>query len=157
MGFVRREVMAGVAEAWARKKACFPNSKRTARRTHDFIYDEIGIPRDIPLTPRNYEVTTIAPTGTISLVAETSSGIEPNFSWAYVRQDTLGHADLCSHRSRPKLLGIDVDQTDEESIKAAAEYVVEHESELPAAFYLGNEDQIARAREGTRGRSKACR
>jgi hypothetical protein len=33
-----------------------------------FIYDEIGISRDVPLTPRNYETTTIAPTGTISLV-----------------------------------------------------------------------------------------
>ncbi len=33
------------------------------------IYDEVGIDRSIPLTPRNYEVTTVAPTGTISLAA----------------------------------------------------------------------------------------
>ena len=37
-------------------------------------------------------------------------------------------------RWRPRRLGIEVDQTDEESIKAAAEYVVEHENELPAHF-----------------------
>lgn len=40
--------------------------------------------------PRNYEVTNIAPTGTISLVAECSSGIEPNFAWTYTRSDTVG-------------------------------------------------------------------
>ncbi|MGH7784509.1 MAG: hypothetical protein ACREO5_11790, partial [Candidatus Binatia bacterium] len=98
-----------------------------------FIYDEIGISRDIPLTPRNYEVTTIAPTGTISLVAETSSGIEPNFSWAYVRQDTLGTRTYV-HTPAAEALGLEVDQSDEESIKAAAEYVVEHEHELPEYF-----------------------
>jgi ribonucleoside-diphosphate reductase alpha chain len=78
-------------------------------------------------------VTTVAPTGTISLVAETSSGIEPNFSWAYVRQDTLGTRTYV-HPLAAEALGIKVDQTDEDSLKTAAEYVVEHESELPEHF-----------------------
>ncbi|MCV4785198.1 hypothetical protein OFM36_37785, partial [Escherichia coli] len=60
-------------------------------------------------------------------MAETSSGIEPNFSWAYVRRDTLGTRTYV-HSLAASALGLEVDQTDEESIKAAAEYVVEHEA-----------------------------
>jgi len=78
-------------------------------------------------------VTTIAPTGTISLVAETSSGVEPNFSWAYVRQDTLGTRTYV-HTLAAEALGIEVDQTDQDSINRAAAHVVEHEAELPPYF-----------------------
>ena len=132
MGFVRRESWMASLRL-GREKGVFPEFEANAEAYARFIYDDIGIPRDIPLTPRNYEVTTVAPTGTISLVAETSSGIEPNFSWAYVRQDTLGTRTYV-HTPAAEALGIQVDQTNEESIKAAAEYVVEHESELPAHF-----------------------
>ncbi len=132
MGFVRRESWLASLNL-GQEKGVFPEFEANKEAYSRFIYDELGIPRDIPLTPRNYEVTTIAPTGTISLVAETSSGIEPNFSWAYVRQDTLGTRTYV-HTPAAEALGITVDQTNEESIKSAAEYVVEHEGELPSHF-----------------------
>ncbi|MFN6964361.1 MAG: adenosylcobalamin-dependent ribonucleoside-diphosphate reductase [Pyrinomonadaceae bacterium] len=132
MGFVRREAWLASLQLGA-EKGVFPELEPNKEAYADFIYNQLGISRDIPLTPRNYEVTTIAPTGTISLVAETSSGIEPNFSWAYVRQDTLGTRTYV-HTLAAEALGLDVDQTDEDSIREAAEYVVEHESDLPPHF-----------------------
>ncbi|MDQ6787659.1 MAG: adenosylcobalamin-dependent ribonucleoside-diphosphate reductase [Acidobacteriota bacterium] len=132
MGFIRKESWKASLNIGA-EKGVFPEFDKNRESYAKFLYDEIGIPRDTPLTPRNYETTTIAPTGTISLVAETSSGCEPNFSWAYVRQDTIGTRTYV-HTSAAEALGIEVDQTDEESIKRAAQYVVEHESELPDYF-----------------------
>ena len=132
MGFVRREAWIESLRLGA-ERGVFPELEPNREAYGDFIYNQLGIPRDIPLTPRNYEVTTIAPTGTISLVAETSSGVEPNFSWAYVRQDTLGTRTYV-HTLAARALGVEVDQTDEESIKAAAAHVVEHEHELPGYF-----------------------
>jgi len=132
MGFIRREAWVASLEIGS-EKGVFPELEKNRDAYAKFLYDEVGISRDVPLTPRNYEVTTIAPTGTISLVAETSSGIEPNFSWAYVRQDTIGTRTYV-HTLAAKALGLEVDQTDEESIKAAAEFVVEHESDLPEEF-----------------------
>ncbi len=132
MGFVRRESWMESNRLGA-EKGTFPEFEPNREAYTEFLYNQIGIPKDTPLTPRNYEVTTIAPTGTISLVAETSSGIEPNFSWAYVRKDTLGTRTYV-HTLAAQALGIEVDQCDQESIDAAAAYVVEHERELPPHF-----------------------
>ncbi len=132
MGFVRKEAWKASIEIGA-EKGVFPEFEPNRAAYEAFLYYEIGISRDVELTPRNYEVTTIAPTGTISLVAETSSGIEPNFSWAYVRQDTIGTRTYV-HSLAAEALGKEVDQSDEDSIKEAAEYVVEHLADLPAHF-----------------------
>ncbi len=132
MSFVRRE-------AWTEscllgsERGVFPEYHPNKESYDRFLREEIGLAEDVPLTPRNYETTTIAPTGTISLVAETSSGVEPNFSWAYVRQDTLGKRTYV-HTLAAQALGIDVDQTDQASIDFAAEYVCAHESDLPDYF-----------------------
>src|SRR5256884_525940 len=132
MGFVRREAWTESLRLGA-ERGVFPELEPNRDAYADFLYNQIGISREVPLTPRNYEVTTIAPTGTISLVAETSSGVEPNFSWAYVRKDTLGTRTYV-HTLAAQALGLDVDQTDADSIDAAAAYVVEHEHELPSYF-----------------------
>ena len=132
MGFVRREAWNESLRLGA-ERGTFPELEANRESYAKFIYDEIGISREVPLTPRNYEVTTIAPTGTISLVAETSSGVEPNFSWAYVRKDTLGTRTYV-HSLAAQALGMDVDQTDPDSIDEAAAFVVEHEHELPSYF-----------------------
>ncbi|MBA2737195.1 MAG: hypothetical protein H0U50_10480, partial [Pyrinomonadaceae bacterium] len=132
MGFIRRESWNASIKIGA-EKGTFPEFEPNREAYEEFLYNQIGISRDTPLTPRNYEVTTIAPTGTISLVAETSSGMEPNFSWAYVRRDTLGERHYV-HTLAAEALGLEVDQTDEESIKRAAQFVVENQDKLPSYF-----------------------
>jgi ribonucleoside-diphosphate reductase alpha chain len=132
MSFVRREAWVESCRLGA-EKGVFPEYKPNRTAYDRFLREQIGVPEDVELTPRNYETTTIAPTGTISLVAETSSGVEPNFSWAYVRQDTLGKRTYV-HTLAAQSLGMDVDQTDQESIDRAAEHVCAHESELPDYF-----------------------
>lgn len=67
------------SEALARERGCFPNWKGSLWHTrHNRLM-------------RNAAVTTVAPTGTISIIADCSGGIEPMFSLAFVRNVLKGH------------------------------------------------------------------
>lgn len=132
MSFFRKESWRA-SLALGVEKGVMPEFEPNRDLYEDLIYKEVGLDRAIPLTPRNYEVSTVAPTGTISLVAETSSGCEPNFSYAYVRRDTLGTRTY-AHPIAAKALGIELDNTDPASIERAASHIVANRDKLPEYF-----------------------
>ena len=72
MNFINKESKIKSMEI-AKIKGAFPNFKNS-------IYDNAGLPEI-----RNSNNTTIAPTGTISIIANSSSGIEPIFAISYYR------------------------------------------------------------------------
>src|SRR5262249_27540474 len=115
------------------EKGVMPEFEPNRDLYEDLIYKEVGLDRSVQLPPRNYEVSTVAPTGTISLVAETSSGCEPNFSYAYVRRDTLGTRTY-AHPIAAKALGLELDNNDPASIERAASFIVDNRDKLPTYF-----------------------
>jgi ribonucleoside-diphosphate reductase alpha chain len=86
MGFVSREAHRE-SESLAKERGAFPGFPTSALA-------RAGRP-----PRRNATVTTIAPTGTLAIIAGCSSGIEPLFALAYVRR-ALGDAELREEHPR---------------------------------------------------------
>jgi ribonucleoside-diphosphate reductase alpha chain len=77
MSFINREAKAASAEL-ARRKGAFPNWRGS-------LWQNLGYPQ-----LRNATVSTVAPTGTISIIAGCSSGIEPVFAGTFERNVLSG-------------------------------------------------------------------
>jgi ribonucleoside-diphosphate reductase alpha chain len=82
MGFIRR-VGRDVSYELACRRGPFPNFNQS-----------VAAKKQLPLLQRNATITTIAPTGTISIIANCSSGIEPLYALHYVRRHVLEEDDL---------------------------------------------------------------
>ena len=79
---------------------------------------------------RNATTTTIAPTGTLSIIAGASSGIEPIYSFSYMRKA----ADQELHEANPRFKQIAIDMgfySDELLQKIACTGSIQHLSEVP--------------------------
>ena len=82
--------------AWAKKIMKFVNdsareaSCNLAQTRGVFPYWDKSVYVGTDYKPRNMAITTIAPTGTISVVADASSGIEPVFSLGYQKNTVEG-------------------------------------------------------------------
>ena len=102
---------------------------------------------------RNATVTTIAPTGSIHLVAGTTSGIEPVFSFAYDRTidgqpvsivsdlvrellpETVGGRDVAEHvRRYGTVVGLPLDAHTRDIFKTAIEIAPDHHVRMQAVF-----------------------
>jgi len=82
MGFIHR-IGRQASFDLARRRGPFPNFPQSR---------EAG--KKKPLLQRNATITTIAPTGTISIIAGCSSGIEPLFALSYTRRHVLDGKEL---------------------------------------------------------------
>jgi ribonucleoside-diphosphate reductase alpha chain len=85
MGFIQEQARAASVDL-AQKRGAFKNVPRS-------IYKDDG------QSPRNATLTTIAPTGTLSIIANCSSGIEPLFALSFTRNvmddDKLTEVNPC--------------------------------------------------------------
>lgn len=91
MGFIQKRAFSA-SQALAEQRGPFPNFSGS-------IYDG-----DKKKPVRNACRTTIAPTGTISMIADCSSGIEPIFSVVYVKQVMDGNKLLYVNRHFEKVM-----------------------------------------------------
>jgi ribonucleoside-diphosphate reductase alpha chain len=88
MGFINKEAYL-MSQQLAKEKGAFPNYTKSIFAKKKSLHSpaqEWGIGKKM----RNAALTTVAPTGSISMMFDISSGVEPNFALAYIKQDKDG-------------------------------------------------------------------
>ena len=91
--FLKKEIVYGSEESLKETEKILGFIYTIAEDESITLGEELGIPeacKDLPIPRRNITLLTVAPTGTISLLAGCSSGIEPIFSEVTVRKDNTG-------------------------------------------------------------------
>jgi ribonucleoside-diphosphate reductase alpha chain len=85
----------GASVELAKEKGAFPIFDAKREKGHPFLerIGFAGIPR------RNIACMTLAPTGTVSMISQTSSGIEPVFRNSYTRRKKVNHSDEATFKS----------------------------------------------------------
>ncbi len=109
MSFIQKEAEQ-ISGELAEKKGVFQNYDLS-------VFKSRGIKR------RNTALTTVAPTGSISMMFEASSGIEPNFALLYTKQDKDGHQYHYLNKYFEKALaeqGIELEKVREELMKTGS-------------------------------------
>lgn len=116
--------------------------KNESRIESERLGRERGIPPELEklgLKRRNIALTTCAPTGTTSIIAGVSSGVEPNFQWEYVREDSYGQHKI-QHWILDKIKDIDVP----EYVKTALEISPEDHVAVQAAVQKHVDNNISK-------------
>ena len=88
MGFINK-ISYEMSEQLAKEKGVFGNYKKSIFVQKKPVHSpaqKAGLGKKL----RNAALTTVAPTGSISMMFDTSSGIEPNFALFYTKQDKDG-------------------------------------------------------------------
>lgn len=120
MGFIQKEAHL-MSQELAEEKGVFPNYNKSI-----FAKKKIKM--------RNAALTTVAPTGSISMIYDVSSGMEPNFALSYIKQDKDGHQYHYFNRyfeealNHLKLSAKEKDKIMEETVKRGS---IQHLKELP--------------------------
>jgi ribonucleoside-diphosphate reductase alpha chain len=80
------------------KDTAIEATQELAKERGEFPAFPVSVFKDEELKRRNAALITIAPTGTISMIADTSSGIEPNFSLAFTKHVMEGEKLLYTNK-----------------------------------------------------------
>lgn len=95
--FLLRDIEYGSKESLEEIELIMSFMKNVAEDESIILGEERGIPEEckkLPIPRRNITVLSIAPTGTISILAGCSSGIEPVFSEVILRTDKTGTYEI---------------------------------------------------------------
>ena len=121
--------MAGKLMAFIESEGKAASAKLAERRGAFPLFEQSTLPQETPM--RNATVTTIAPTGTLSIIAGVSSGVEPVFAYAYIRNIMDGTHFVETNgilRDRLTALGL---MTDERMKRIAKEGSLAHIPGIP--------------------------